>query len=243
MPDRPKSAFSRFATYVPNPLASHSPAPPSNAPPINSATPASKASNALEALVSADAGRIRMNSLDRGIPAAPETSSRSSADRDGVDSPVYGTPDTATGNFSSHRQSLQPGNAGYWAADSFPHTSDTTYSFDPSSSSNSSDPYLKPSSFVSNRDRLQHSLAGTSIPESGGRYIHDYGARMRHKREFSRALKFTVAGVGIGDRGMVGLAKPQDGDLGRVAVAGRNCALIHQLIWSKMKLMILHHRS
>lgn len=228
MPDRPKSAFSRLATYVPNPLASHSTAPPTGAASANTTPQPSKASNALEALVSADAGRLRMNSLDGNFPAAPDNSRRSSTDREGVDSPIYGTPDTATANLWSQRQSLQPGNASYWATDSVPahpSTYDPAYSFDAPSFSNSSDHYHKSSSFVSSRDRLSHSLAGTSIPESGGRLVNDYGARMRHKREVSRALKFTVAGAGVGDRGMVGLAKPEDGDPGRVAVAGRTCTL------------------
>lgn len=167
-----------------------------------------------------------MNSLDGGVTAAPETTRRSSADREGVDSPVYGTPDTATANLWSQRQSLQPGTASYWAADSVPahpSTYDSAYSFDAPSSSNSSDNYHRSASFVSNRDRLSHSLAVTSIPESGGQAGNDYGARMRHKREVTRALKFTISGVGLGDKGMVGLAKPEDGDPGRVAVAGRTC--------------------
>lgn len=224
MPDRSKSsAFSRFTTYVPNPLslaASHASAPSPAPAASNPTPPPSKASNALEALVSADAGRSRMNSVDRGSPSAPENPRRSSADREGVDASVYGTPDAETTNPWSQRHSLQTGNAPYYAADSLPPLSTTYDSFDAPSSSNSN----RSSSFVSTRDRLSHSLAGTSIPEAGGRYATDYGTRMRHKKDVSRALKFTVAGIGLGEKGMVGLAKPQDGDPGRVAVAGRTCA-------------------
>lgn len=45
----------------------------------------------------------------------------------------------------------------------------------------------------------------------------------RKRRDASRALSFTLPGTVSGDRGVVGIAKPREGDHGRVAVAGKTC--------------------
>ncbi|KAK4055079.1 SEA (Seh1-associated) complex subunit [Microbotryomycetes sp. JL201] len=73
----------------------------------------------------------------------------------------------------------------------------------------------------------QQSFDGSSPSSSNFSFVkHESSVGGGKKlKDMSRCLKFSVS-AGLRDRGMVGLAKPPDGDKSRVAVAGRTCLRI-----------------
>lgn len=167
-----------------------------------------------------------------------------------VDSPLAGAQPSSRIQASGSGA----GSSGYWGGESLPPNASTfsnfagsafdgSHFFTPGASGFSfeGDGSSYKSSVGSSsifRDRFP-ALEKSSIPEGsypslgGSSWDNHSGSRGtspgalgggRKRRDASRALSFTLPGTVSGDRGVVGIAKPKEGDHGRVAVAGKTCA-------------------
>lgn len=216
------STFSRFSNYTPKALPTLTATNPadSEAAPVSAASGGGEGARVFEALestIDTDTHRRKATSDHRRLRRNDSGGSR---ERQLTYSTGTG-PDG--GSWSGETLPINAGVAISTDGSSFLPSSGSAFSGISDGDSGWSHQRRFPAPIPEDRNYLSPDSSGENPSAFRGRYGAPRSTSATRRAERSRGMKFNVSATVTGDRGMVALAKPREGEAGRVVIAGRTC--------------------